>query len=749
MSVIKSNSISLKDIILKAQSAFLRNPLNEEAKNLFIKAFKTQILKEDEEKFDLFGMKLDPKEEITKQLESSELIQRSVEDPSFGMKAAMCLGEATDFQKYMIKYMEDMGFETEEEGKYDPEAIYEPYEREKGQIDTGQPGTEQKIGEFKGKYAGVLKDLWKASFQGSKISEKTSPIVIARDITSHYWVPFNRAKMANAISSNTLRGTITPEGAGELEFLARMYYSASKGLNETISIPSAIKMQPGVSREMAQDQENFLLNLGGEGLKSKIADRCKSILEVYMILVVEKVLQPILKFENVQEYAYEGVQQALNKLIGLQVTPRVRKKSKGVEIKDEDDTKYDFEHANIGAWTYTVVRNYAIDQLKGFTKLVFDNSKAAEWANGLSYPYELMSKVKTDDAKGSFEKSRKVENKKTGKTYYFYTYNDRNSLFNDLQMANGFSHDVIEKGEDEETRGRKAIYQPNNPLYFKNLSDTMKGNFMTSVKDYMPSQEETETQSQIEKRYIDNVEKKQAELLAAAVVNNNKKNLLNISKEIIEKIIQEPDNKKYGQKDVIRFIEFNKDLASAIVLRLFGYGIYKFVEKESVKERRKRIASGKNPEGTYDWMTKPELYFDDFLLSLQDLDYLGQDLPAQVTNRLGKVNMPIRQFVQLLKKVVLGSGTEGREIEKYFKAGQEGSEEFKQLVKSGGFLLKNPTYLRRVYSLLSKLPAGTELGGTPQARLDENINKIKILIKELKSEFNNYEKNLINNINIK
>ena len=443
-------------------------------------------------------------------------------------------------------------------------------------------------------------------------------------------------------------------------------------------------------------------------------------------------LQPLLKFENVQEYAYEGVQKALRKLIGID------------EVSDEiSEGKYDFNYANIGAWTYTVVRNYAIDQLKGYTKLVFDNTKAAEWASGLSYPFEFISAIGTKQAKGSFSSSRKLVSKKTGKTYNFYTYKDKESLLKDLQMANGFSYDVIEKGEDEETRGRKAIYQKNNPLYFKNLSDAMKGNFMVSLKDYMPSQEEPETQKQIEKRYIDNVEKKQAELLTAAIIKNNKKNLLNIAKEIIGKIIEEPDERRYGQVDVIRFIEFNKDLASTIVFRLFGYGIYKFVEKESVKEKRKRIASGQKPEGTYDWMTKPEVYFDDFLLSLQDTEDLGQDLPAEVANRLGNVNMPIRLFVQLIKKVVIGSGTEGRELEKYFKAGQENSEEFKQLVKNGGFLLQNPTYLRRVYSLLSKLPAGTGLGNIPQSRLDENMNKIKQLINELKNEFDSYNNQLL------
>ncbi len=746
MAIMKNNIISLNEIRLKAQEIFLSNPFDERARKVFLEACLKEIIKEEDNSFDLFGASLEagvsPEEKLKKQIAGSFVQeQRNVVDPAFGMKAAICLGEATEFQKYMLKSIEDMDLEDEDKGSVDPEAIFNPYDREKGQINTGQPGTEEKIGALKSKYSGVLKDLWKAKFQGSKSMEKTSPIVIAKDLTSAYWVPFDRSKMANAISSNTLKGTISPEGAGELEFLARMYYSASKGLNYTIEIPSSIKMQSGVSRETAQEQENFLLNLGEGSLKGKIADRCKAILEVYLILVAEKVLQPVLKFENVQDYAYEGVQHALRKLVGV-----------GNEVENVSD--YDFDYANIGAWAYKVVRNYAIDQLKGYTNLKFDNSKAADLANGLRYPFEIISKVDPKNAVGQFVKPTKEnnikikrENKSTGKIYYVYTYDDKIKFLQDLQTANGFTFDV--GGEKEgETRGRKAIYQTNNPLYYKNISDSFRSNFMTSVKKYIPSEETSE-------EMVAPMEKKEAELIAANLVNKIKGNLSNISKDIIEKVINEPDSEKYGQNKIKSFISFNKDLAAAILLRMFGYGIYKFVEKESIKEKRKRkkeIAAGNtpsSPEGTYDWMTNPELYLDDFILSLQDNNYLGQGLPSEVTNKQGKKNVPIREFVQLLKKVTLGSGKEGRELEKYFKAGKEETEEFKNLVKSKGYLLQNPAYLKNIYSLLRQLPSGTELGSAPQARLDENIIKIQNLINELKSDFENYNKILLKSINIK
>lgn len=494
MAIMKNNSISLNEIRLKAQEIFLSNPFDERARKVFLEACLKEIIKEEDNFFDLFGTSLEaglsPEEKLKKQIAGSFVQeQRNVVDPSFGMKAAMCLGEATEFQKYMLKSIEDMDLEDEDKGSVDPEAIFNPYDREKGQINTGQPGTEEKIGALKSKYSGVLKDLWKAKFQGSKSIEKTSPIVVANDLTSAYWVPFNRSKMANAISSNTLKGTISPEGAGELEFLARMYYSASKGLNNTIEIPSSIKMQSGVSRETAQEQENFLLNLGEGSLKGKIADRCKAILEVYLILVAEKVLQPVLKFENVQDYAYEGVQHALRKLVG---------------VSDEvaDVSSYDFDYANIGAWAYTVVRNYAIDQLKGYTNLKFDNSKAADLASGLSFPFSIISKVPTDQAVGLFSKSQVKQDKRTGKSYFVYTYNDKQSFLKDLQAANGFEYDVASsKDKEGETRGRKAIYQTNNPLYYKNVSDTFRGNFMTSIKKYIPSEEGSEEMvSPIEKK---------------------------------------------------------------------------------------------------------------------------------------------------------------------------------------------------------------------------------------------------------
>jgi len=244
MAIMKNNIIILNEIRLKAQEIFLSNPFDERARKVFLEACLKQIIKEEDDSFDLFSAPLDgglsSQEKLIKQIAGSFVEnQRSVVDPAFGMKAAICFGEATEFQKYMLKSIEDMNFESEENSTVNPEAIYSPYEREKGQIDTGQPGTEKKIGASQAKYDGVLKDLWKAKFQGSKSIEKTSPIVIAKDLASAYWVPFDRSKMANAISSSTLKGTISPEGAGELEFLARMYYAASKGLNETIPIPSS------------------------------------------------------------------------------------------------------------------------------------------------------------------------------------------------------------------------------------------------------------------------------------------------------------------------------------------------------------------------------------------------------------------------------------------------------------------------------------------------------------------------------
>ena len=750
----KNNRISLNEIKLKAQEIFLSNPFNERAKKVFLEACLKELVKEDDS-FNLFGAPLDGGEDDFRKKISGSYVQeqRNVVDPSFGMKAAMCLGEATELQKYMLKFIEDMGYGNAEDSIIDPDAFYDPYTREKGQIDTGQPGTEEKIGARQSKYDGVLKDLWKAKFQGSKSIEKTTPIAIATDLTKAYWVPFNRSKMANAISSNSLKGTIRPEGAGEMEFLARMYYSASKGLNETLSIASSIKMAPGVTREMAEEQESFLLNLGDGALKGKIADRCKAILEVYLILVAEKVLQPVLEFENVQEYAYEGVQHALRKLVG-------------VSDQVENVSSYDFEYANIGAWAYAVVRNYAIDQLKGFTDYKFDNKKAAEFAYGLPYPVDVVSKVDPDNAVGQFVKSYTKEDKITGKSYNVFVYDDKLKFIQDLQKANGFEYDVDDSTEDSDDstedsddsskkRGRKTIYEKNNPLYYENLTTSFRSNFMTSSKKYLPPKEETT-------EMITPMEQKQT----LQLINNVKGELNTIAKEIIEKVAPAPkfdkkgkeikdpnfDKMKYGQDQVISFIQFNSDLAVKIVERLFVYGIYKFIETETIKEKRKikrDLQSGKIKEkpstiGQYEWMTLPEKHLDDFIKSLEENEFMGQGLPSEVTNRLGKNKLDIKKFVQLIRKVILGSGTEGPELERLFKTGKENSEEFRKLVSSKGFLLQNPSYLKRIYSLLRQLPAGSEYGTEASAKLDENITSIHSLINELKSEFKSYKKQLFN-----
>jgi len=730
MAILNNNKISLNEIRLKAQEIFLTNPFNAKAKKVFLEACLKELVKEDDS-FDLFGAPLDGGEDDFRKKISGSYVQeqRNVVDPSFGMKAAMCLGEATELQNYMLKFIEDMGYGNTDNSVLDPDTFYDPYTREKGQIDTGQPGTEEKIGARQSKYDGVLKDLWKAKFQGSKSIEKTTPIAIATDLTKAYWVPFNRSKLANAISSNSLKGTISPEGAGEMEFLARMYYSASKGLNETLSIASSIKMAPGVTREMAEEQESFLLNLGDGALKSKIADRCKAILEVYLILVAEKVLQPVLKFENVQEYAYEGVQHALRKLVG-------------VSDQVENVSNYDFDYANIGAWAYTVVRNYAIDQLKGFTDLKFDNSRAAEFAYGLSYPVEVTSKIEPDNAVGQYVKSYKKQDKTTGELSYVYIYDDKIKFIQDLQRANGFEYDI---DDSSDRKGRKRIYQKNNPLYFKNLSTAFRSNFMTSSKQYLPTEEETT-------EMITPMEKKEALQLTTKLVNNIKGELNTIAKDIINKVVKDPNSEKYGQNKIKSFMSFNSDLSAEIIQRMFVYGIYKFVETETIKEKRKikrDLQSGKtkeksSPKGQYEWMTKPEEYLDDFIKSLEENDYMGQGLPSEVTNKQGKKTIDIKEFVQLIRKVILGSGTEGPELERLFKAGKENSEEFRKLVSSKGFLLQNPSYIKRIYSLLRQLPAGSEYGTESSAKLDENITSIHSLINELKSEFKSYKKQLFN-----
>lgn len=767
----KNSSVSLLEIRKRAQDLFLKNPLNEKARKIFLEAFVTKILNEEEDKFNLFGF--DPSFENN--IIQSELNEKEIIDPDFGLKASLCFGEVEEFQFELLKQIEKEGLTDDTKNILDPNKKYFPYSQEKGQIDTGEPGTDRKIGDLQLKYDKALGDLSKAT--SNKFQQKKRvPVVYKRgnvnidvlnDIVDNTWIPFDRAKAANAVSSNNFKATISSEGAGELEFLARMYYACELNLSVSLEIPSKIKLQPGLSRDLVKKQETFLLNLGNGNLKGKIGDRCKAILETYMILAVRKILAPAIRFEYLMDYAYEGVEKALRKLIGID------------EVSDEiSEGKYNFSNANIGAWTYKVAKNYAIDQLKQYTKRVYDNSKAADFVYGNSYPYEIKSKIPTEVAKGNFSTSEERIDKLSGKKYYVYTYLDKTSLLKDLQMANGYYYDVNDNEEPSDKRGRKPIYQKNNPVYFKNVSDVAAGEFMTTIKKELELPDPIKTPSEIESQYVDKIEKKEAEEFSLNLVKNIKTDLRNITKEIIEKIIDEPNTEKYNQNKVKSFLSFNKELATEIIFRLFGYGIYKFVEKESIKEKRarkKRISAERKrlgdsavnktddeiekAQGTYDWMTKPELYLDDFIKSLETNVNLGQDLPQSVTNRLGKKSISIKEFIRLLKTAVLGSGKAGPELEKYFKtikSGEEqteypssyaGDEIFKKLAPSKGFLILNPSYLKRIYSLLKKLPAGEELGSEPQPRLDENVNKIHNIIYQLKQEFDIYNKSMIKILN--
>lgn len=762
-----SNSkLLIEEVFVKAQQVFFRNPTNEKAKKLFIDACKQKILSEAEEKFNLFGLN---KKDVEQKLSSSEILQKEVLDPPFGLKVAMCFGELTEYEHMLVDYMENYGIDEEDKKLLGFQNTYFPYARQKGQIDTGQPGTEEKIGDYELKYDRALKDKSLATSQQYSQSARTEVTLEA----GRTWIPFDTSKLANAISTNNYRATISAVGAGQIEYIARTLYAASRGMDTSLEIPSKISMQPGVSKQIAEEQETFILQLGEGNLKSKIARRLEGILEVYLILVVEKILQPILKFESLQDFAYEGVKKAIRRLIGLDDNAEF--------VADDNDSnvsvgKYDFDYANFGAWAYTVVKNFAKDQLKGFTDYVYDNTKAADWVYGLDFPFTIESKLDTKIAKGSFKESFKRKDKLSGKVKYYYTYIDKISFLKDLQSANGYDISFIEKGGGEtETRGRKSVsgghYQRNNPLFKDNLSDVIRGNFMTSIKKYIPSDEEMETPGDIENRYISQIEKKQIEQETANIVKNIREELLSISKEIIDKtivpaslpkkddqgniilkrsgkpeLVKNPDYDKYGEAIVSTYVRDNKNLAILILVRLFAFGVYKFIVDRNSKPEVDSKGNLK-PRGSYEWKTAPQMYLDDFIESLETVKFQGEGLPSEVKNKDGN-SMPIKEFIQLLRKVVLGSGKAGPELEKYFKTGKENSPEFKQLVNSKGFLLQNPTYLRKIYNLLLSAPKSEEIINNSQSKINEQLKNIKILISELKNEFNNYNKSIITNFKL-
>ena len=77
MAIINNNSISLNEIRLKAQEIFLSNPFDERAKKVFLEACLKEIIKEDDNFFDLFGASLDaglsPEEKLEKQISASSV----------------------------------------------------------------------------------------------------------------------------------------------------------------------------------------------------------------------------------------------------------------------------------------------------------------------------------------------------------------------------------------------------------------------------------------------------------------------------------------------------------------------------------------------------------------------------------------------------------------------------------------------------------------------------------------------------
>ena len=117
MALLNNSNLSLNEIRLKAQDVFLRNPSNEKAKKLFIQAFVTELIKEEENKFDLFGFQptsqISGKEKLQKDLSTSTVTQKSVVDPPFGMKAALCFGELEEFQLEVLDLIENEGLSDE------------------------------------------------------------------------------------------------------------------------------------------------------------------------------------------------------------------------------------------------------------------------------------------------------------------------------------------------------------------------------------------------------------------------------------------------------------------------------------------------------------------------------------------------------------------------------------------------------------------------------------------------------------
>lgn len=739
----------LKEIRDRAFKTYINDPLNEESRKLFFESNKlfltTERDEEDEEDFEFSNSSSDDENSgfdifsdddsvdtagAESPLRKVKLIQRNPVDPPFGLKAALCFDSVSSYEKSVIQSIAKLQKQhAKDEDLISTAGLYEPYVKDK-------------LDRAKKKYQDALRDLEAAREIDKTRTELTydsfvadelgniSPSDIPKNLRSKF-LSKREGDLGKFISRDQMGATVTGVGAGELEFLARMFFVSVGGSYPGIS--NNIKVGER-SREESSNQEKQLYELA----PSQVGYYSLRTLRDYLSHAVREALQPIVNEIHIDEFVDIGIDHAMDGIAA---------------------GKYNFDNANIASWTFQVVKNKAKDLLKRVSDYKYDDSIASNWTSSLSFPFSVFSKA--NPSKALDLKSKGVlhfEMVDIGKTYsiksekdkfFKYTYNNEYDLLEDLRISNGFYSSV--GAEAQKVAGRKKQHLEDSPVYFQNLSIQQRKNFMTSFsKAKFIDPEDFPELSTSKVPVLDSKGREEKALETIKVMQSYIDGVVN---SIYDKIVSDTSN-KYSQRNIMTYIKNNPDLSKKLIKGFLNFGVYKFQRDH------------------YDFVTSPETHLQDFFNDLYKSEYPGKDLPQTISNN--KAQIPMKTFVQDMRRIVLGTGVANREYLPLALSGEEASEEqFKKMMltklkpnpgeseeeykkrvmsapqeemkMSGGFFIQNPEFLKDLYKNLRNMSVKTLVGREGSVGLDESFKSVKSLIIEIRNDFESYKKQITKN----
>ena len=729
----------LKEIRNKAFKNYIFDPLNEEARSLFVETNQLYLIAERDDDDNEFADQYDDDSEETGGFDifsddddddgtGSQFAFRKVKlsqsgpiDPPFGLKAALCFDSVNDYEDSVLKAIQQMQA-GQTEDLLSKAGLYAPF-------------VEDRMKRAKKKYDDVLKDLEDARMSGASMDKRkefTYNSFLADELGNitksdlpkelrNKFLSKRSGDLGKYISRDQVGATVTGIGAGELEFLARMFYMSAGGSNPGVS--SKIKVGESVSRETIAAQEKELLKLA----PGTVGYNSLRTLRDYLSNAVSEALQPVVKQIHLSEFIDIGIDHVLDGI------------SQG---------KYNFENANLAAWAFQVMKNKAKDLLKKVVDYEYDDTNAAKWTSTLTFPLIVYSKAKPEAAlslKGnklldftSVDTEKKFTIKGENEKFFKYIYDNEYDFLEDLRASNGYYQDA-EMGQ-KETAGRKKKYLEDSPVYYQNLSLQQRKNFMTSFSKsrFIDSEDFPElSASQIPALDVKGREEK-----ALETTKSMQGYLDNVVSDIYNKIISDTSN-KYSQKGIMSYLKYNPELVKKLIKGLLNFGVYKF------------------QRDNYDFVTSPETHLQEFFKDVFESEYPGRELPNTISN--GKSEIPVfeknarsgESFMQDMRRIVLGGGTEGREaFPLAMKGDKESAEEFRkrmltkpsgEMKKSGGFLIQNPNYLKGIYKMLANMSAKTLVGREGSVGIDESSKNVKSLISEIRKDLSIYKKQITKN----